>query len=368
MSNPEKNERMKIPGLVFTHDGLPGYQRRKAGRGFRYLCPKGLVLRDQKERKRINSLAVPPAYKQVWICMMPNGHLQATGLDARGRKQYRYHEKWHEHSAQMKFAELPGFTRELPKIRRKVKAELDREGCDRTRLVAGVVALLDRTGLRIGNHRYAKENRSFGLVSLLSRHVQESESGWTLRFRGKSGQQNCAEIHDARIEALIDDLQDLPGQYLFCYKQGRRWKPIESTDVNRWLKEASGADFTAKQFRTWRATMLCARELARCPRPETQAEARRAELAALRSTAAVLNHTAAVCRKYYVHPNILAAYRSGELQRQMQKRAPRPVKADGSAGLRADERRVLAIIEKPIGKKGREPRVKQASPRAPAMA
>jgi DNA topoisomerase-1 len=277
--------------------------------------------------------------------MRENGHLQATGLDQRGRKQYRYHPEWHRLAGDRKFQQLAEFARTLPSIRRKVRAALSDEGLERGRIIAGIVTLLDQTGFRIGNRRYVQENRSFGLASLLTRHARETEEGWLLRFKGKAGKEHRTQIDDAQVIALVEELQDLPGQYLFCHRDGRRWRPVESGDVNAWLKEISGGDFTAKQFRTWRATVLCARELGREPPPEGKTALKKAETIAIRTTADLLHHTPATCRSYYIHPAIFRAYRSGELYRRMNSRAPRLRKSDGTASLRADERRVLAIIE-----------------------
>jgi DNA topoisomerase I len=334
-----------MPGLVFTHDGMPGYHRTRVGRSFSYQLPDGGLLRDKEERARISSLAVPPAYESVWICMRENGHLQATGLDQRGRKQYRYHPEWHRLAGDRKFLQLADFAKALPAIRRKVRAALNDEGLERSRIIAGIVSLLDQTGYRIGNHRYVQENHSFGLASLLTRHVRESQDGLLLRFKGKAGKEHRTTIDDAQVISLIEELQDLPGQYLFCHRDGRRWKPVESGDVNAWLKDISGGDFTAKQFRTWRATVMCARQLGREPPPEGKTAMKRAETIAIRITAERLHHTPATCRSYYIHPAVFRAYRSGDLYRRMNSPAPRLRKSDGSALLHADERRVLATIE-----------------------
>ena len=331
--------------LVFTHDGMPGYHRTRAGRGFSYQLPKGGLLKDKGERARITSLAVPPAYEGVWICMRENGHLQATGLDQRGRKQYRYHPEWHRLAGDRKFLQLAEFAKALPAIRRKVRAALSEGGLERSRIIAGIVTLLDRTGYRIGNHRYVQQNHSFGLASLLTRHARGTEDGLQLRFKGKAGKEHRTTIEDAQVIALVEELQELPGQYLFCHRDGRRWKPVESGDVNQWLKEISGSDITAKQFRTWRATVMCARELGRDLPAEGKTAIKRAETLAIRSTAERLHHTPATCRSYYIHPAIFRAYRSGELYRRMNSPAPRLRKSDGSALLHADERRTLATIE-----------------------
>ncbi len=333
-------------GLVFTSDHMPGYTRMKRGKGFSFRCPDGSLLSSAMERERILSLAIPPAYEDVWICMKPNGHLQATGMDARSRKQYRYHPHWHEHAASLKFGLLPDFAKSLPKIRSEYRKSLTHPDLDRERVIAGIVCLMDQTGYRIGNARYEKENRSYGLSSLLSRHAKESEDGNViLRFRGKSGQPHQAEIADPRLVKLVEDLQDLPGQHLFRYEdEDGEFHDVDSSDVNEWLKEVAGGDFTAKQFRTWKATVLCARALKADPPGSTKAETTKAINQAIALTAERLNHTKATCRKYYIHPALLARYRDGILHRIMNSPAPKLRKADGSAGLHADERRVLKII------------------------
>lgn len=332
--------------LVFTHDGMPGYSRRRQGKGFSYLTPEKSVLTDPGERRRITSLVIPPAYEAVWICLKPNGHLQATGIDQRGRKQYRYHAEWQVLSSGRKFGMLPAFALALPRLRRRVRAALARPELDRERILGGIVALLDVTGFRIGNRRYARENRSFGLASLLTRHLSEEDGRWIMRFRGKSGKDHVAEVADRRLVSLIEELHELPGQPLFQYEDAAgELHEVSTSDVNEWLKDAGGGDFTAKQFRTWRATVLCAGELGSVPPAEGEAALRRAERHAIRVTAEALHHTVATCRKYYVHPAILGAYRSGELFRVMNSAPPRLRRGDESSKLRADERRTLKVIE-----------------------
>jgi DNA topoisomerase-1 len=333
--------------LVFTHDGLPGYSRQRRGKGFSYFTPSNSLLKDPAERRRIASLVIPPAYESVWICLLPNGHLQATGIDQRGRKQYRYHADWQVLASDRKFELLPAFALALPRLRRRVKSALARPDLDRERILAGIVALLDVTGFRIGNRRYAKENRSFGLASLLTRHLSEEDGRWVIRFRGKSGKDHRAEIAEGRIASLIAELHELPGQPLFQYEdEAGGLHEVGTADVNDWLKEAGGGDYTAKQFRTWRATVMCARELGKEPPAESQAGRRRAEVAAIRTTAEALHHTLATCRKYYVHPAILKAYRSGDLFRVMNSAPPRLRRSDESCRLRPDERRTLQLIER----------------------
>ncbi len=336
------------PSLVFTSDEMPGYSRERRGSGFSYRLPDGALLKDVRERRRIASLAIPPAYEEVWICQKANGHLQATGIDGRGRKQYRYHSAWTAIAAGRKFALLPGFAERLPQIRSACRRALAHPEITRERVIAGIVLLLDRTGYRIGNSRYEKENHSFGLSSLHARHVRLDGDGFRIRFRGKSGMEHATGIDDAAMRRLVLDLQDLPGQHLFRYKgSDGEWHDIDSSDVNGWIRKVSGFDCSAKLFRTWKATVLCALELKAEIPPESKAEARRAIGAAIQATAEQLRHTPVTCRKYYIHPALLRAYRDGSLHGIMNRRAPRLRKADGTARLHANERRVYKIITRP---------------------
>lgn len=337
--------------LVYTSDTTPGYRRLRHGSKFRYQKPDGSFLQDKRERMRIRSLAIPPAYESVWICMLGNGHLQATGIDARGRKQYRYHPEWHQHSADRKFSTLPSFAEALPAIRSRVRRELAQPSPSRDRVIAGIVALLDLTGYRIGNSRYVQENRTFGLSSLLSRHMKADTDGIHLEFRGKFGLRHKTKVTTPLLTRLMKELQDLPGQHLFRYEDEEgQWHDIGTHDVNSWLKETGGGDFTAKQFRTWKASIICARELIRTPLPATGKEAERTIRNAIAATALHLNHTAATCRKYYIHPAILSAYRKGRLHSTMQSAPPRNARSV-LRGLHADERRILRLLKQPLKEK-----------------
>lgn len=331
--------------LIFTHDRMPGYKRVRKGRGFAFFLPDGSSLRDKLERQRILSLAIPPAYQDVWVCPVPNGHLQATGIDARLRKQYCYHPAWHQDAADRKFSLLPAFATALPKIRASLRRELVGPELTRERVIAGIVALLDITGYRIGNSRYEKQNKTFGLSSLLTRHLKEEDGQLKLRFRGKAGHEHEAEIASPRLAQLVAELQDLPGQHLFRYEdESGECHDIGTADVNDWLKETGGGDYTAKQFRTWRATLLCARALAAQPPPESNTAQQIVVRDAIKAVATVLNHTPATCRKYYIHPAILTAYGSGALYKIMHSTPPRLSRKNGSAGLLTDERRVYKMI------------------------
>lgn len=341
-----RDDHGKPTGLIFTSDEMPGYSRKRSGRGFSYRTSDGTLLSDRKEKSRINSLAIPPAYEDVWICMRQNGHLQATGMDSRRRKQYRYHPGWHDLSADRKFSQIPEFAMSLPKIRDACRKALALQDLDKDRVIAGIVFLLDSTGYRIGGTRYEKENRSYGISSLLTRHIREHGDGSVgLKFRGKGGKDHETNIASPHFSRLVEDLHELPGQHLFRYEDGEgQWHDIGSAEVNDWIKQTSGGDFSAKQFRTWKASVLCARELGKEPAPESQTDRKRAINSAIRETAGWLNHTLATCRKYYIHPSILEAYGSGHLHKLMGSCAPRLRKSDNSSRLHADERRVLKLI------------------------
>ncbi|MES2925028.1 MAG: DNA topoisomerase IB [Verrucomicrobiota bacterium] len=332
--------------LIYTTDQMPGYKRVRRGKGFSFVLPDGVgFLIDKAERKRILSLAIPPAYENVWICPLPNGHLQATGIDARQRKQYRYHPAWHESAADRKFEMLGGFAAALPRIRAALRKELAGTDLTRDRVISGIVALLDLTGYRIGNSRYVKDNNTFGLSTLRTRHLKEDRGQLKLRFRGKAGHEHRAEVADRRLTRLVRDLQELPGQHLFCYEdESGICHDIGTTDVNDWLKLTGGGEYTAKQFRTWRATVMCARKLAEAPPPAEIKAQDRVVREAIRETARSLNHTEATCRKYYIHPGLIASFASGSLYRIMNAPAPRLRKSDGTAGLHADERRLYKIL------------------------
>jgi DNA topoisomerase-1 len=299
-------------------DGVPGIRRRRVGTGWAYYEPDGTRIADRAERRRLNGLAIPPAWTNVWICPDPLGHLQATARDARGRKQYRYHPLYRATRDQSKFRRILEFSEILPRIRENVERDLSRRGLSRHKVLATVVRLLDKTLIRVGNDEYARQNRSYGLTTLRERHVKVK--GHTLRFtfRGKSGVQHAVAITDRRLARIIQQCQDLPGQELFQYRDGNgRRQAVDSDDVNAYLREISGRDITAKDFRTWAGTMLAARALRELGPAATQREAERNIVRAIDTVAERLGNTRAVCRKYYVHPAVLQAYLAGST-------APRP--------------------------------------------
>src|ERR1700688_3360405 len=306
-------------GLVYVSDAVPGIRRLRAGRGFRYLTPANRRLAAAKEIKRIAGLAIPPAYRDVWISVEARGHLQATGRDARGRKQYRYHSEWRQVRDSAKFDRMVAFGEALPKLRRNLKRDLALPGLPREKVLAVVVSILDATRVRIGNTEYDRDNKSFGLTTLRNRHVSFIRDGRAvLNSRGKGGVQHEVHIGDKRIAQIMRRCQEIPGQHLFQYvsDDGQRC-PIDSGQVNDYLREAMGDDFTAKDFRTWGATLHSITLLARTPLPEVASEkACKKEIAeVVKQVAAKLRNTPAVCRKSYINPTVFDSWRSGVIHK-----------------------------------------------------
>jgi DNA topoisomerase-1 len=301
-------------GLRYVTDASPGIRRVRSGRGFRYVDPDGATVRDPVTLARIRSLAIPPAWIDVWICRSANGHIQATGRDARGRKQYRYHSRWRETRDADKYERLIAFARVQPKIRRRVEKDLARTGIPREKVLALVVRLLELTLIRVGNDEYARLNRSFGLTTMRGRHVRIGRSSIRFRFRGKSGRQHEVGLRDRRLARLVRRCQELPGQELFGYvdEEGDT-RDVTSEDVNAYLREASGLDITAKDFRTWAGTVLAYRALRALQPADSPTAAKRNVVEAIREIAGRLGNTAAVARKSYVHPAVLEAYMDGDL-------------------------------------------------------
>lgn len=304
----------KAAGLRYVSDGDPGITRRRAGKGFVYIDPGGDVVRDQRVLDRIASLVIPPAWNDVWICRLANGHLQATGRDARGRKQYRYHPSWRQARDETKYSRMIIFGESLPTIRRRCDEDLSLSGLPREKVLAAVVQLLERTLIRVGNAEYVKENRSFGLTTLRNRHVEVFGSQLHFRFRGKSGVQHDLSISDRRLARVVQRCRDLPGQDLFQYRdQDDLVHSIGSEDVNDYLRTTSGNDFTSKDFRTWGGTLFAAAELRRLGRCESETEGKKNIVQAIVAVSKRLGNTPAVCRKCYVHPAVLDAYLDGTL-------------------------------------------------------
>jgi DNA topoisomerase IB len=304
-------------GLVYVSDSEPGIRRLRCGRGFRYVGPDKKVVTDQAELERFARLAIPPAYTDVWICLHPQGHLQATGLDARKRKQYRYHPDWRVARDDIKFARMAEFGDALPRLRQRLEHDLRKRGLPREKVVAAIVNLLDATQVRIGNLSYARDNRSFGLTTLRKRHlVISSERRALLKFKGKSGVEHEVVIDDRRIAKIIRDCQQLRGPHLFQYvdEHGKR-RPIGAEQVNNYLHEIMGAEFTAKDFRTWGATLRAFELMLDTPVPElpTKRALRACIVSATKKVADELRNTPAVCRKSYINPLVFSAWQKGVL-------------------------------------------------------
>jgi DNA topoisomerase I len=298
-------------GLRYVSDDRPGYRRRRKGNNFEYLDTEGKPIHDEQRLLRIKRLAIPPAWTDVWICPSPNGHIQATGRDARGRKQYRYHDRWRELRDENKFGRLADFAKALPNIRRRVAQDLRLTGLPRQKVLATIVRLLEQTFMRIGNEEYARENKSFGLTTMRDRHVTVKGAQLRFRFRGKSGRQHEVDVTDRRIAKIVSKCQDLPGQELFQYVNDGEVRDVTSQDVNDYLREVSGENFTAKDFRTWGGTVLAAIALNAQDKFKSQKQAKANAKSALCAVAKLLGNTPAICRKCYVHPKVIEAYLSG---------------------------------------------------------
>jgi DNA topoisomerase-1 len=308
----ESLEAAEDAGLRYVSDDQPGFSRRRKGEEFEYLDQKGKQIRDEQRLLRIKRLVIPPAWSDVWICSSPNGHIQATGRDARRRKQYRYHERWREIRDANKYGRLVNFGKALPKIRKRLKKDLALSGLPRKKVLATIVQLLERSLIRVGNEEYARENKSFGLTTMQDRHVDVKGSKLRFRFRGKSGRQHEVDVTDRRIARIISNLQDLPGQSLFQYLDDEgNVRDITSQDVNEYLREIAGEDFTAKDFRTWTGTVLAAVALGKLGASETKQQAQSNIKHAIGAVAEVLGNTPAVCRQCYIHPAVLEAYLNG---------------------------------------------------------
>jgi DNA topoisomerase I len=328
-------------GLQYVSDHRPGYTRRAKGKHFDYFNTDGKSIRDDQRRLRIKRLAIPPAWTDVWICPSPNGHIQATGRDARGRKQYRYHERWREVRDENKFDRLAQFAKALRKIRRRIAQDLKLPGLPRRKVLATIVRLLERTFIRIGNEEYARENKSFGLTTLKNRHVTVNGVQVHFRFRGKSGRHHEVDVADRRVAKVIAKCQDLPGQDLFQYfDENGEVQNVTSQDVNEYLRQIAGEDFTAKDFRTWGGTVLAAIALSAQHEFETKKQAKSNIKTAMCAVAELLANTPAICRKCYVHPVIVEAYLNRTRIVGLNAATQRPKQFD----LRGAERAVLKFL------------------------
>lgn len=334
----------EVVGLRYVSDEIAGICREVQRTGFRYRFA-GKLVQDPETLGRIKSLAIPPAWKDVWICPHANGHLQATGRDDRKRKQFRYHPRWREIRDETKYARMIVFAKALPKIRRRVEKDLALSGLPREKVLATVLRLLEVSLIRVGNDEYARENDSFGLTTMRDKHVNVSGSKMQFRFRGKSGKWHEVDINDRRIAKIVKRCQDLPGQELFQFLDDQgEVRDVRSEDVNAYLREISGEDFTAKDFRTWAGTVLAAMALREFERFETKAQAKKQVVAAIEAVAARLGNTPAVCRKCYVHPHILDSFLDGTLVETLKQRAEREL-STALDTLRGEEAAVLGLLQ-----------------------
>jgi DNA topoisomerase-1 len=331
-------------GLTYAVPDDPGIERRRAGRGFSYRAADGERLLDRAVLARIRSLAIPPAWRRVWICADPNGHIQAVGEDDRGRRQYRYHPRFREVRDGVKFEHMMGFAEALPALRRRVGMDMAKPGLGREKVLATVVHLLETTMIRVGNVAYAKENKSYGLTTLLVRHVKVDGAELRFHFKGKSGKIWRLSLKDRRVARTLKSCQELPGQRLFQYvdAEGRR-QAVTSADVNAYLKDVSGAEITAKDFRTWTGTVLAAMALAELEQADSQARAKKNITQAIETVASRLGNTPTICRKCYVHPEVINAYLDGNLLLEVQKDIDARL-SDDLTTLRPEEAAVLSFL------------------------
>jgi DNA topoisomerase-1 len=312
----DPKEAAEYAGLTYVSDESPGIRRHRKGKGFQYVSPDGGNMDDVTALKRMKTLAIPPAWTDVWICTKAKGHIQATGRDARGRKQYRYHARWREVRDENKYDRMIAFGEALPALRQRVDDDLAQTGLPRSKVLAAVVRLLELTLIRVGNDEYARDNESFGLTTLRDRHVEVSGTTLRFRFRGKSGKNHDVELSDRRLAAVVKRCQTIPGYELFQYldDEGQQ-QSIDSSDVNAYLRECTDQDFTAKDFRTWGGTVLAAKALRSSERGETDGDAKRCVVEAIKLVAKRLGNNPATCRKHYVHPTVIEAFMEGRLEK-----------------------------------------------------
>lgn len=332
--------------LRYVNDGTPGFSRKRTAKGFRYVDRQGRPLHDKAHLARIRALAIPPAWQDVWICPYANGHIQATGIDAKGRKQYRYHKEWRAIRDEAKYAHMLDFALHLPLIREQVDADLAKPGLCREKVLALVIALLEKTMIRVGNDEYARTNRSFGLTTLRNRHVDVQGGRIAFHFRGKSRVEHAIELQNARLARLVRKMKDLPGQALFQYVDdtGER-HAVSSSDVNAYLKSITGRDYTAKDFRTWSGTLHTFQSLTTLDAFENQTQAKKNVVQAITEAARKLGNTPTICRKCYVHPLIIETYMAGKLLEAVEQET---TDKDAPWALDAIERHVLHLLQRQI--------------------
>jgi DNA topoisomerase I len=351
-------------GLRYVSDTRPGIRRKKAGTGFSYTRVDGSKLTEKDVLKRIKALAIPPAWTEIWICPFADGHLQATGRDAKGRKQYRYHPRFREVRESTKYEHVVAFADSLPTIREKVREHMALRGLPREKVLATVVHLLETTLIRVGNDGYAKQNNSYGLTTLKNRHVSVDGNEVRFRFTGKSGKQWSLRVRDRRIAKIIKACQDLPGQELLQYvDESGSCQDVTSSDVNGYLKEITGKDITAKDFRTWAGTVLAAMALNELESFDSAAQAKRNLRAAIEKVAGKLGNTPTICRKCYVHPEVLNSYIDGELVLELKEKAESELRDDVQS-VKPEEAAVLALLRGRLAKEAERLAAKKQRPRA----
>jgi DNA topoisomerase-1 len=335
--------------LRYVSDKKPGITRHRSGTTFSYRDPDGKPVRDEETLKRIKSLAIPPAWEEVWICPYENGHIQAVGRDGRRRKQYRYHPRWREVRDEAKYGKMLLFGQLLPRIRTRVATDLALPGLSREKVLAAIVRLLETTLIRVGNEEYAKQNKSFGLTTLRDRHARVNGSRILFRFQGKSGIKHEIDLTDRRLARIVKKSQDLPGQELFQYlDENGEVRDVRSEDVNEYLREIAGEEITAKDFRTWAATNLAAIALQELEAVDSKAKMKRNVTKAIEAVAKMLGNTPAICRKCYVHPAVVDGYLDGTLAEALKRRAEAELR-DNIAGMKPEEVAVLAFLRHRLG-------------------
>jgi DNA topoisomerase-1 len=342
---PDPVESAKAAGLRYVSDRRPGLRREPDGEDFRYLDKDGQPVTDEETLRRIKALAIPPAWSDVWICPNPRGHLQATGRDTKGRKQYRYHPRWRQVRDENKYDRMMPIRRALPQIRAQVEADLARPGLPREKVLATVVRLLETTLIRVGNEEYARTNRSFGLTTMRTRHVSVNGAKLEFKFRGKSGIKHNVDVTDRRVASIVKRCQSLPGQELFQYLDDEgQPQTIDSEDVNDYLQAITGQDFTAKDFRTWGGTVLAALALQEFESFDSATQAKKNVVQAIERVAIRLGNTPSICRKCYVHPAIIDAYVDGTMAETLKQRAEQEL-GDSLQELPPEEAAVLALLQ-----------------------
>jgi DNA topoisomerase I len=348
-------ESAREAGLRYANDTKPGIKRVRVGSGFKFVGVDGRTIRNQDELRRIRSLVIPPAWTDVWICPDPRGHLQATGRDARGRKQYRYHPKWREVRDETKYHRLIAFAQALPIVRRRTRLDLKTPHLTREKVLATVVQLLEKTLIRVGNDEYAKQNQSFGLTTMRDAHVAVKGGNVRFAFRGKSGVEHEVSLTDRRLARIVKACRDIPGYDLFqYYDEDRKRQSIGSTDVNEYLREITGQEFTSKDFRTWAGTVLAAQLLREFERVHSDAQLKKNVVQAVESVAKRLGNTKAVCRKCYIHPAVFDSYMDGSMLKTVGQRAKRMRRS--ATALNEAEAAVLGLLQRRIASDSRKRR------------